>query len=164
VLPVALDKFKALFHRARASLLRSRRYAAKPTPTDLLDDPLVSAALRQASYESNPHALEVSWGQQGSRKREQGGWIVWNKRTGRLRVVRVAPGERDGLASIVGTRPQNTAEQEVVAWFHTHPNTITEGYSPEPSPSDLFFTRETAKAPGLVETHEGRKIIVYTGP
>ena len=158
------DKIRALYLQIWSAVLRSRRYEAKPTPAQMLNDPLIDAALRRAWYESCPHAPEVPRGEPGSRKLEQGGWIVWNKRTGRLRVLRVLPGIRDGLATILGTRPPDIDHEEVVAWFHTHPNTMTEGYSPEPSPSDIAFARQTARAPGLVETHDGRRIIPYPGP
>jgi len=161
---VLLDKFRALYHHIWSVLLRSRKYAASPMPAELLTDPLIDAALRRAWYESCPHGPAVPWGEPGSRKQEQGGWIVWNKQTGTLRVVRVSPGKRDGLATILGTRPQGSDNEEVVAWFHTHPNTISEGYSPEPGPSDIAFTWQTARAPGLIETHKGRRTIPYPGP
>jgi hypothetical protein len=143
------DKVKALFYRFKSALTGSRTYSARPTVSELLGDPFVDAEIRQAWYESNPHAREVPTGQPGSNKREQGGWLVWNKRTGRLSVIRVPAGARDGLAIIVGTRPADSAEQEVVAWFHTHPNTPNEGYSNEPGVSDLAFTHAEAKVPGL---------------
>ena len=89
-------------------------------------------------------------------KLEQGGWIVGSN--GGFKVIRVAAGTRDTLATIVGTRPSGM----VVGWFHTHPNTAAEGYAPtSPSNGDLGFTRLEAKAPGVVIHHNGMFLIPY---
>ena len=140
---------------------QSNVYKSRPTVPDLTSDPLVDAELKRAWAESNPGAPEVPSGQAGSIKQEQGGWIVWNKNTGKVQVVRVLPGTRDGLGTIAGTRPSETGGDEVVGWFHTHPNTAKEGYTADPSPGDKGFQRAYAKAPGIIETHEGRKTIPY---
>ncbi len=155
------DKLRAIFYRFRAALARSKTYTSKPNLTDLFGDPHVIAELLRAWYESNPHAPEVFSEQPGSRKREQGGWIVWQKRLQKLLVIRVEPGSRDRLPTIVGTRPPDTTEQEVVAWFHTHPNTQTEGYRLQAGIGDVAFTRAEAKVPGIIQTHEGRDTIPY---
>jgi hypothetical protein len=133
----------------------------KPSLTDILSDQRVENELKKAWNDSNPGAPEVPFGSPGSLKKEQGGWIVWNRKTGQLAVTRVPAGDRDGLSPIVGTRPVDTADQEVVAWFHTHPNTLAEGYSQDPSPRDIAFQHSEAKVPGIIETHEGRKTIPY---
>ena len=156
-----MDNFKAFVYRLKCAFLRSRTYTHKPTLAQLLADPFVYAALRLAWYQSRPHAAEVAWGQQGSRKQEQGGWIVWNRLTGRLRVVRVPGGSRDRLDHLREARPPGSPDQEVVAWFHTHPNTLREGYRPQPSPGDRYFTRIIAKVPCIIETHQGRRTIAY---
>ena len=54
-------------------------YSHKPTLNDLLNDSDVDAALQQAWQDSNPDAPEVPRGQSGSIKREQGGFIYWNR-------------------------------------------------------------------------------------
>lgn len=133
----------------------------KPTLGDLLNDPVVDAELKRAWNESNPNAPEVRQGNPGSTKKEQGGWIVWNKKTGALKVIRVPAGTRDGLGPIVGTRPPDNDDQEVVGWFHTHPNKSSEGYGSSPSPGDVAWQNSEAKVPGIVETHDGRKTIPY---
>jgi len=136
-------------------------YASEPTLVQIALDPFVLGELTRAWNESNPNAPEVPNGATGSTKQEQGGWIVWNKISGCLLVIRVPAGTRDGLATIVGTRPVDNADQKVVAWFHTHPNTAAEGYSSGPSPGDLGYTTGEAKVPGIIETHDGRKFIPY---
>lgn len=139
----------------------SNLYSARPSLDDLLADPVVDAALRQAWTDSLPFAPEVPFDQPGSMKREQGGRIVWNRKPGTVEVIRVLPGARDGLPTIQGTRPTNDSEREVVAWFHTHPNTLQEGYLPDPSPADVSFTCNVALVGGLVETHDGRFLIPH---
>src|SRR5207237_645242 len=145
-------------------LFRSHVYRTKPNLNALVSDPLVRAELRRAWYESNPGAPEVRYDASGSIKREQGGWIVRRKQTGRLSVLRVPAGGRDVLRTILGTRPTDDAAQEVVGWFHTHPNTLNEGYSSEPGFGDIRFTHAEAKAPGIVETHDGpRPFRIHNG-
>jgi hypothetical protein len=131
-------------------------YTTRPTLEQMANDPNVEAALRQAWADSKPNAPEVPIGQSGSLKQEQGGWIFWNKGTGELEVERVLGGSRDGL--VMGARPPDMADREVVGWFHTHPNTVREGYSARPSRVDRKFTRRVG-VPGLIETHAGRLII-----
>lgn len=142
-------------------MLGRRKYTRTPTLKEILLDPLVDGELQKAWSESNPHAPDVPWGGTGSLKQEQGGWVVWNKQSSELEVVRVRGGTRDNFGSIVGTRPADTLQQEVVAWFHTHPNTDREGYTADPSPADIGYQNSEAKVPGIIETHEGRKTIPY---
>ena len=109
----------------------------------------VKSALNQAWEESNPNAPLVPYGQLGSLKLEQGGWIVSD--LGKFKVIRVGHGTRDSLPTIVGTKPQGM----VLGWFHTHPDTSTEGYSPTfPSSDDVSFTRNV-RVTGLVIHHKG---------
>jgi len=138
-----------------------KTYRKKPGLDQVTNDPYVDAELEKAWNDSNPNDPEVRRGLPGSTKKEQGGWVVWNKKSGQLEVQRVAGGTRDGLGPIVGTRPQDNDNQEVVAWFHTHPNTTKEGYQHGPSPGDVAWQKSEAKAPGIIETHEGRKTIPY---
>lgn len=138
-----------------------RTYATRPTLDQIMSDPYVDGELKRAWDESNPNAPEVPAGQPGSTKQEQGGWVVWNKQTHQLEVTRVAGGDRDGLGPIVGTRPADNDRQEVVSWFHTHPNTANEGYGSDPSPGDTGWQASEAHAPGIIETHDGRKTIPY---
>ena len=133
----------------------------KPTLAQVMADPYVDSELKRAWSDSKPDAPNVRRGQPGSTKQEQGGWIIWNKSTGKLEIVRVGAGTRDGLGTIVGTRPADNKDQEVVAWFHTHPNKASEGYGSGPSPGDIGWQNREAKVPGIIETHDGRKTIPY---
>ena len=132
----------------------SERPAPDPEALDrALDDPGVQAELERAWNESNPDGP-------GDQKHEQGGWIVQNRETGEYEVIRWEEGSRDGIAA--GDRPDED-EYTVVGWFHTHPNTEAEGYSPDASPADIELTNDYAQVPGVIETHDGRKIIPYAG-
>ncbi len=136
-------------------------YKTQPTLDQIQADPCVDKELKKAWDESNPNAPDVPRGTEGSTKKEQGGWVVWNKDTGQLEVYRVPAGTRDGLGPIVGTRPPDNEHQQVVSWFHTHPNKVAEGYGHGPSPGDTGWQNDEAKVPGIIETHEGRKTIPY---
>jgi hypothetical protein len=138
--------------------LASKNYKAKPTLDELLKDPLVDAELKKAWKQSNPNAPEVKKGNPGSKKKEQGGGIYWNKKSGDLKVVRTPAGTRDGTA---GAPASVGDDWEKVAEFHTHPNTASEGYSADPSPADKNYVKKNSKVPEIIETHEGRKTIPY---
>lgn len=119
----------------------------------MLADPAVSEALREAWADSRPDEAEAPHGS-ATRKREQGGWIIWNSVSGAYRVERVGEGTRDALPSIVGTRPSVAHPEYLVGWFYTHPNTVSEGYAQQPSPSDRRFTRTYARVPGCLGSSE----------
>ncbi len=86
-------------------------------------------------------------------RHEQGGWIVQNQ-DGSYEVWRVPEGTADSLKTIVGTKPP----VNVVGWFHTHPNPMSEGFLATASPGDIAFT-QYAGVPGVIVTHEGYKYI-----
>ena len=135
---------------------RSSSSSVPPLLQMALKDSGVSSSLSQAWQDSNPDAPSVLRGHSGSLKLEQGGWIVGS--LGKFKVIRVAAGTRDSLATIQGTRPSGV----VVGWFHTHPNTVAEGYAPtSPSAGDIGFTRQEAKVPGVVIHHNGMFLIPY---
>jgi hypothetical protein len=126
-----------------------------PTLAQIKANATVVAALAQAWTDSNPNAPDVPPNPPPSLKKEQGGWILWNCVTNAYRVIRVPAGTRDGLATIVGTRPSPARPEKVVAWFHTHPNTTAEGYTTGASPGDIGFTNSEAKVPGIIREHGG---------
>ena len=133
-----------------------KTYKSKPTLDDLLKDPFVDGELKKAWKESNPNAPEAKKGDPTT-KREQGGGIYWNKKTGELKVERVPAGTRDGNSGA----PAATGDWEKVAEFHTHPNTKGEGYTADPSPADKDYVKNGSKVPEIIETHEGRKTVPY---
>ena len=120
---------------------------------EALADPDVQAELERAWNESNPDGP-------GDQKHEQGGWIVLNRETGEYEVMRWPAGARDSIGP--GPMPDGD-KYTLVGWFHTHPNTEAEGYSPDPSPADIDFTNDFAHVPGVIETHDGRKHIPFAG-
>ncbi len=138
-----------------------RVYQQAPTAGDLLTDPVVDHALKQAWNDSRPSAPEVPRGATGSIKQQQGGWLVWDRTSGHVSAIRVPAGTRDSLATMAGTRPKESERHQVVGWFRTSPNTTAEGYAGGTSPADVGWQNAHAKAPGLIETHEGRKTIPH---
>lgn len=136
-------------------------YAAPPTVPQILADTVMAAQLQRAWSDSSPNAPDVPNGSPGSLKHEQGGWFLWRKDSHILQNIRVGPGSRDGLGTIVGTRPPDSNIQQVVAWFHTHPNTSAEGYGSGPSAGDLNWQASEAKVPGIIVTHVGMVTIPY---
>jgi hypothetical protein len=136
-------------------------YAAPPTVPQILADTVMAAQLQRAWVDSSPNAPDVPNGSPGSLKHEQGGWFLWRKDSHILQNIRVGPGTRDGLGTIVGTRPPDSNIQQVVAWFHTHPNTSAEGYGSGPSAGDTNWQASEAKVPGIIVTHAGMVTIPY---
>jgi hypothetical protein len=136
-------------------------YATAPTVPQILADTVMAAQLQRAWVEANPNAPDVPNGGPGSLKREQGGWFLWRRDSHILQNIRVGPGSRDGLPTIVGTRPPDSDIQQVVAWFHTHPNKSTEGYTSPASPGDINWQKAEAKVPGIIMTHDGVVTIPY---
>ena len=86
-----LDRFKMLYHRIRAALLRSRRYAVRPSPADLLADRFIDAALRRL-VRVKPSRLRSTVGPIGKPE----------TRTGRLDHLEQTNGETPGGASPTG--------------------------------------------------------------
>ena len=136
-------------------------YASPPTAAQIIADPEFSRQLQRAWTESLPNAPNVPRGSAGSSKREQGGWVLWRRDSHIIQIIRVPPGTRDGLGTIVGTRPPDSDVQRVVAWFHTHPNTAAEGYGTQASVGDTSWQNSEAKVPGIIMTHAGVVTIPY---
>lgn len=136
-------------------------YPNPPTVPEILADTVMAAQLQRAWVESNPNAAAVPRGSPGSLKREQGGWFQWRKDSHILQSRRVPAGTRDGLATIVGTRPPDSDILAPVAWYHTHPNTAAEGYTHTASAGDIAWQNAEAKVPGIIMTHNGVVTIPY---
>ena len=129
-------------------------------PPGWAKDPGIWSAMKQAWIDSNPDAPSVPADQPGSLKHEQGGWVIkwtWDG----YDAIRVAPGTRDSLGTINGTRPNCIFTCSVVGWFHTHPNWNSEGYGYKASPGDIGFTQTEAQVPGVILTHHGLVTIPY---
>ena len=136
-------------------------YPNPPTVPDILADTVMSAQLDRAWTESLPNAPDVPNGSPGSLTREQGGWFLWRRDSHILQSIRVGAGTRDGLGTIVGTRPPDSNIQLVVAWYHTHPNTSAEGYGSAASAGDINWQNAEALVPGIIMTHDGVVTIPY---
>ncbi|MBV9468064.1 MAG: DUF4329 domain-containing protein [Abitibacteriaceae bacterium] len=111
----------------------------------ILADPLVRAALQQAWRDSQP-------GMRGGH--EEGGFILQDP-NGDLRIMRWPTGSQ---SSIVLPPYSNCkiGESDIVATFHTHPNTGSE-YLQEPSETDKRAIRDDPDLKG--EFYEGEFII-----
>jgi hypothetical protein len=111
----------------------------------ILNAPDVRAALRQAWFDSKP-------GTSGGH--EEGGFVLRNS-NGELSVSRWHKGEQDAI-----NLPPHPAckfgENEIVASFHTHPNT-GDDYLQEPSESDKRAVRDDADLKG--ESYVGEFVI-----
>jgi RHS repeat-associated protein len=124
-------------------------------PPDWANDAKVASDMDKAWDASNPNAPDEPRGSPWSQKREQGGWVTRDLSSGDYDTIRVPGGTRDML--YFGAKPDpSSCRCSVVGWFHTHPNTIWEGYSPNPSPQDLGFTKYLG-VPGAIKTHVGNK-------
>jgi hypothetical protein len=149
---------------ARANIFgpaQTGTYDTPPTTDVIVADPVMSAQLQRAWVESNPDAPDVPSGSPGSAKHEQGGWFLWRLDSHILQSIRVPQGTRDGLGPIVGTRPPDSDIQQVVSWYHTHPNKSSEGYASGPSAGDIAWQNSEAHVPGIIMTHDGVQVIPF---
>lgn len=122
----------------------------RPELEQIANDPVVAAAIEQSWNASNPNGPGA--------KQEKGFWVVKDKKTGELSVVQFPDnGTNDSLTP---GDPPNSADKEVAAFFHTHPNTAEEGYASGPSDADKDFAAHHG-APGIIKSHDG---MYYFGP
>ena len=110
----------------------------------IANDPVVAAAIEKSWNASNPNTP-------GS-KQEQGFWVMRDDKTGALSTVNFpSNGTRDSLTP--GAVP-SIEGKTAVAFFHTHPNTVAEGYTNGPSPADQNFA-DARGIPGIIQSHNG---------
>src|SRR5262249_317370 len=114
-----------------------------PTITDLLNDANVIQALEDAWTDSLPGKPQ--------QRHEEGGWIYMDTATGAVTSRRAPPGT---ATAIDLTSPIIIPGAVVVAVFHTHPNPISEGWDPAPSPSDEHAARQLG-VPCLIRAENG---------
>lgn len=142
-----------------------------------MSDKKLRAQMEVAWRDSNPDAPSVMRGEPGSKKVEQGGWIIEHKRwfglmPSNYSLQRVAPNpegdpeRRSALDAItMFGRPTNA-----VGWFHTHPNLDSEGYDSHHFSSgpgglygDIGATDQIIQLPGVLRHHGGYSY-VYPQP
>lgn len=115
-----------------------------PALEKIAKDPVVAAAIDKAWTASNPNKPGA--------KQEQGFWVVRDDKSGKLSVVAFpSTGTNDSLTP--GPQP-SIKGKSTVAFFHTHPNTVKEGYVNGPSPADRNFARANS-IPGIIRSHVG---------
>lgn len=113
--------------------------------TSILGDPLVRAILRQVWEDSEP-------GPAGGH--EEGGFILRDS-GGNLRVERWPRGQQDSI-TVPAHRNCRISDQDIVATFHTHPNTGSD-YLQEPSETDKRAVRNDPHMKGAC--YEGEFVI-----
>ena len=120
-----------------------------PTATELLNEPVVQAALDHAWLDSLPGAPAL--------RHEEGGWIYMDLATGQLTIQRALR----GLEAIIDlSDPPLVHGSTVVGIFHTHPNPSAEGWSTGPSPGDIF-NDDRDGVPDLIRAEDG---VHFSGP
>ena len=123
---------------------RAADSANLPNVEAIANDPVVAAAIEKAWNASNPNTP-------GS-KQEQGFWVMRDDKTGALSTVNFpSNGTRDSLTP--GAVPAIEGKT-AVAFFHTHPNTVAEGYTNGPSTADQNFA-DARGIPGIIQSHNG---------
>src|SRR5438552_6116676 len=99
-----------------------------PSASELLNDPVVQAALEAAWLDSKADDL--------SQRHEEGGWMYLDLITGQLTIERASVGNRAGIDL---DHPPLLQGSVVVGVFHTHPNPAAEGWDPRPSRNDQYL-------------------------
>lgn len=146
---------------SRQSTSASPSYGRSPQSTDpaWTRDPGLKRQMERAWQDSNPDAPTVLWGQPGSLKREQGGWIVAPNLVGAPQLIRAQPGTRAQMGQDVLFKPSEfQCGCRVIGFFHTHPNTREEGYRPAANGYDYQFLEEMG-VPGMIRSHEGYEFV-----
>ena len=155
----AIPSFIKRVFRAILCFIRKIFGRCVPDVNTVMTDSTVRAAIEDAWNDSNPNAPEVPPNPPPGIKQEQGGWVIYDCCNQTYQIIRVTGGTRDRLPTIVRTRPNVSHPEYLVAWFHTHPNTVAEGYAQGPSPADIQFTHNSARVPGIVRSHDGYHLI-----
>jgi len=109
----------------------------EPSSTELLADPNVIAAMREAFEESDVG---------GPIPIEQGGFILRHPETGDLVVERLPSVGRDSFSYPICSDGRYNGK-EIVGTFHTHPNTGSD-WTQEPSPQDIRLSKEFPETMG----------------
>src|SRR5262245_6914230 len=120
-----------------------------PSAAELLQNPVVTAALESAWSDSVPSDPD--------QRHEEGGWIYFETTSGTISVVRAAPGVQQAIDL---TQPPELAGCFVVGKFHTHPNPSEEGWMHGPSHRDHVIDRQHG-VPDLIRSDQG---VFTSGP
>jgi hypothetical protein len=141
--PLAVDQGKAK-PKAATIPARAADSAKVPSLEAIAKDPVVAAAINKAWTNSNPNTA--------GKKQETGFWVVRNDKSGKLSIVQFpSNGTRDSLTP---GAPPSSPGNTTVAFFHTHPNTVKEGYVNGPSSADQNFATAN-NIPGIIRSHAG---------
>jgi len=125
---------------------RATGSANHPDIEAIASDPTVAAEIEAAWNASNPHGAGVD-------KKEHGFWILQDQSTGEYSFQH-CPTATATRSSIDFVAVPNEAGKDVVGFFHTHPNTVAEGFTSGPSPADTRINTVTG-VPGIIRSHDG---------
>jgi hypothetical protein len=114
-----------------------------PTAAELLQNPVVQAAMGKAWIDSQPGDPAL--------RHEEGGWIYMDTTTGQILTRRAPAGSQDSLSL---ANPPYVSGCVVVGTFHTHPNPTAEGWDPGPSFMDQISAASTG-VPWLIRSDDG---------
>ena len=125
--------------------------ASKSSLEAIANDPTISGEIDAAWEDSNPNTP--------GEKVERGFWILRNDDTGQYSVQHFPTSNATRHSLTPGPTP-DVPGHSVEAFFHTHPNTVEEGYTSEPSQADISFG-EAIGVPGIVRSHDGMHYFGY---
>ena len=132
----------------------------KPAIEDLMDEQVIQDWMTYLLRLSKEGTANVH---------EEGAWIFWNKKTGKIRIVKDKPNKvvknGKGRAHIFfGIRPSLGPDCELIGMIHTHPDPDEGGFFPDPadSPPDTSNQRKY-KVPWIVPTREHGVYILNNG-
>lgn len=141
------------------------RYGRKPEPSDpeWTRDPKLLSQTEKAWEDSKPYAAPVQRGLAGSTKRENGGWIVKYPGQSGYDLARSPPGSRDRMSVESTIKPSEFECGCIVkGFYHSHPNTVGEGYVPGANVFDYIYQIQQG-VPGLIRSHDGYEYIPIPG-
>ena len=144
---------------------QAAKYGREPRSTDpsWTKDPKLRSQMEDAWRDSNPDAPPVRRGQGGSLKRENGGWVVQFAGEDDFDLVRSPAGSRDRMSMESTVKPSEFICGCIVkGYFHTHPNTLSEGYVPGANVYDYQYQIQQG-VPGMIRSHEGYEFIPIPG-
>ncbi len=117
----------------------------KPSAAELLSDPNIIAAMQRAYQESDVG---------GPNPTEQGGYVLRSVTSSGFEVERLPAGQRDSLSYPICTDGRYNG-RDIVATFHTHPNTGAE-WSQAPSPQDVRLSKGLSGNDGFAPVRHQR--------
>jgi uncharacterized Zn-binding protein involved in type VI secretion len=112
---------------------------SSPYMDGIIASPEIQKAIAQAWFASDPMSA--------TNRHEEGFWVVRNK-DGTYKAVPFPKGKTGSIDPPIQPPP------DTVTFFHTHPNSVAQGYLPWPSNNDMAFARYY-HMPGFLASQSG---------